>query len=156
VVKSIRVEAPEITLEGGLQGNNLSKLQANVEESTRDADAEAPTEEGEPRKFQVNELVIRDAKLNVAITELGGRVLPVTLSEIRLTDLGTGPEGITSAQLTQRILAAVTDKALEAAKTALADALKSGALQDAGKAAGDTMEKVGQGVQDLLRRNRSE
>src|SRR6267143_360436 len=30
-VKQIRVEAPEITFEGGLKGNNLSKLLDNVE-----------------------------------------------------------------------------------------------------------------------------
>src|SRR5881409_1074426 len=41
-VTQVNVQAPEITFEGGLKGNNLSKLLDNVEASTGGKDKSAP------------------------------------------------------------------------------------------------------------------
>jgi len=34
IIKTINLEAPEITFEGGLSGNNLSKILANLNDTT--------------------------------------------------------------------------------------------------------------------------
>jgi hypothetical protein len=153
VIRSIQLDAPEITFEGSLSGNNLSRIQANVEEYTRAAEpADAKEEKAAARKLQVDDFLITNAKVNVSVTELGGMTLPVTIPRIHLTDLGTGPEGITPGELTKRVLGAVTEQATEVARGAVTEAIKTGAIKDAGKAASDALENAGRGVRDLFRK----
>jgi uncharacterized protein involved in outer membrane biogenesis len=113
VVDSIKVKAPVITLEGGLMDNNLKKIEKNLDDyvgssstapnSTAPADSPAKPE----KKLQVNELVISGAKLQVNTTLSAGRTLTLSIPDIHLTDLGTGPEGITPVEVGQRALHAV-------------------------------------------------
>jgi hypothetical protein len=56
------------------------------------------------RKLQVNDLVITDAMLQVNLTILGGRTINLPVPDIHLTDLGTGPEGITALEVGQKAL----------------------------------------------------
>ena len=96
VIKSINVQAPEITFETVLRHNNLSKILANVEEATGGGTKEPgkPQEPSQPReakpakKLQVDDFVISGGKIHVSVTALGGKTATVPLPEIRLTDLG--------------------------------------------------------------------
>jgi hypothetical protein len=118
VIRSIQVEAPEITFEGGLGGNNLSQILANVQASTGSdkTNAAAKSDEGKAgKKLQVDEFIIRNAKVYVSLTGLTRQPFTVPLPDIHLTDLGTGPEGITSGELTKRVLEAIKEKAVKAA-----------------------------------------
>jgi uncharacterized protein involved in outer membrane biogenesis len=122
VVESIKVAAPVITLEGGLRDNNLKKIEKNLNDyigrSSTAPNSSAPTSSpAKPaRKFQVNELVITGAKLQVNTVLSAGRTITLSIPDIHLTDLGTGPQGITGVEVGQRALHAV----LEAATTAVA------------------------------------
>src|SRR2546429_10000506 len=49
-VKEVRVEAPEITFEGGLKGNNLSRLLDNVQAATGGSEKASPAS---PRKAEI-------------------------------------------------------------------------------------------------------
>src|SRR5262245_27665528 len=103
VVKSINVEAPEITFETDLKGNNLSKILANVEEATGgggDKTASKPAESKASKKLQVDEFIVTGGKIHISVTALGGgKAATVPLPEIRLANLGQGPDGITTAEL---------------------------------------------------------
>ena len=48
------------------------------------------------RKLQVNDLLITGAKLQVNSMLTVGQTVTLPLPDIHLTDMGTGPEGITS------------------------------------------------------------
>ena len=118
-IRSIKVEGPEITYETeGLKGSNLSKLLDNVRGS-EEQDKKAPTkdEQTSKTKLQVDEFVISNAKLHVSATA-GGYKLPVpqtlALPEIRLSNLGQGPDGITPAELGTRVLSEIVDAAAKA------------------------------------------
>jgi hypothetical protein len=52
--------------------------------------------------------------VHVSVTAFGGRSATVTLPEIHLQDLGKGPDGITAAELTQRILEIIEKDAAQA------------------------------------------
>jgi uncharacterized protein involved in outer membrane biogenesis len=156
VVKSINVQAPEVTFETDLKGNNLSKLLANLQETTGGGAKEpAPAKEDKTasKKLQVNEFVIAGGKVNVSVTALGGTSATVPLPEIRLADLGTGPEGITVAELSQRVLRIVLEKAAEAAASSVTDLSKQipNLTKDLDKAAAGATEKVTKGLGDLLK-----
>lgn len=171
-IKSLAILAPEITLEGGLKDNNLSRILANVQAragatgtpNSRDSAAAQ-------KKLQLDHLVIREARLRAQLNVPGLPPVDLTLPDITLAHLGQGPEGITAGELTRQILsqltakalAAVTDTAARAGKAVLdhaaTDALKataSGATKAvtdaAGKGATDAANKALQGVGDLFKK----
>ena len=99
VLDTIKIKAPIITLEGGLRDNNLKKIEKNVDDYVGSSKSTKPE-----RKLQVNDLVITDAMLQVNLTILGGRTINLPVPDIHLTDLGTGPEGITALEVGQKAL----------------------------------------------------
>jgi len=116
VVKSIRVDSPEITFEGSLSGNNLSKIMDNVNGVAKNGGPESTnttaTASGKPgKKIEVDDILITGAKVHGTLVLFGGKELTLAslpLPDIHLANLGTGPEGITAADLTQVVLSQVT------------------------------------------------
>ncbi len=161
VVKSIRVEAPEIIYELGSGGNNLRRILANVEEATGGSTTETPQEkpdsgEKASKKIQVNDFVITGAKVKLSATMLGGAAAPIPLPDIHLTNLGTGSDGITAADLTKRVMQEVTEAVAKAVASAAAD-LGKGAVdltKDAGKTATESVGKATKSVTDLFKKKK--
>jgi len=152
VIKSVDVEAPEVTFETDLKGNNLSKLLANLESTTGGGGSDSSkTKAG--KKLQVNDFLIRGGKLNVSVTPLG-KSATVPLPEIHLTNLGTGPDGITAAELTKVVIQAIEKEAVQASGSTVADLAKNatGLTKDASKAASGAVEKVSQGIGGLFKK----
>jgi uncharacterized protein involved in outer membrane biogenesis len=135
VVKSIKVQGPQITFETDLRRNNLSKILENVQETTgggakQPAPPQEPSQPQEAKpaqKLQVDDFLISGGKIHVSVTTLGGKTATVPLPDIHLQNLGTGPEGITPAELAKQVLQAIQKGASEAAAGAVAD-LGRGAL----------------------------
>ncbi len=163
IIKSVHVQAPEITFETDLKGNNLSKIMANVQATTGGKDtggkdsppSQSPAPEAKAgKKLQVDEFVITGGKIHVSITALGSKSATVPLPDIHLTDLGKGPEGITAAELTQVVLAAIEKQAVQAASGAVTDLSKG--LSDLGKqAVGESagaVDKATKSVTDLFKK----
>jgi len=123
VVRTVHVEAPEITFETDLRGNNLSKILSNMGGGGQPEPAKPaqPAAAGSSRKFELDDLLIKDAKLHVTVSALGGKTATVSLPEIHLQDLGKGPEGITAGELTRRILEAIEANAAQAAASSVGD-----------------------------------
>lgn len=157
VIKSVRVEAPEITFELGAGGNNLSKILANVEAATGGGSGgkPAPAESAPGKKLQVDEFLITGAKVRVGATALGGTA-PILLPEIRLSNLGTGPDGITAADLTQRVLKVLTDAAVKAAAGAVGEIGKGtvDAAKDVGKTATESVGGAAKGITDIFKKKK--
>jgi len=149
VIKSLTLEAPEITLEMGTGGSNLKKILANVNEATGDTKSPAKPTSTEPgKKLEVDDFLITGAKLHLGITGLGSTSVPVP--PIHLTGLGTGDAGITAAELTKQVIAAIEQAAAAGASQnlgGLTKGLTSGATNAAGAAG-----KIGQGIGDLFKK----
>jgi uncharacterized protein involved in outer membrane biogenesis len=156
VIKHIRVEEPVITFEGGLSENNLSKIVDNLNAASGPAQkpAEGQQAAGAGKKLQVNEFLIKGAKVNVSLSGMGGKVIPMPLPDIRLADLGTGPEGITAAELSKLVMKEILNAA---STTAASDAVKNvakeatAAVKDASKQATDAVKDVGTKTKDALK-----
>ena len=142
VVRSIQVDSPEITFEGNPMKNNLSQILDNVNASTGGGKDSTQAEAGPGKKLQVNDFLITGAKVHV------GSGVTVPLPDVHLTDLGTGPEGITVADLTQRILSAVVTSTLKT----VAEKGVSEASKQAGEAVSGTLDKAGKGLGDLFKK----
>ncbi len=150
VIKSINLEAPEITFEGGLLGNNLSKIVANIE-GTSSSTNETAQSKAASRRLQVDDFVITGGKVHVALTDLGGQSATVPLPEIHLTDLGTGSDGITVADLSKKVLQEILVKATDAAKDAIGTSA-AGLTKDLGTNASEDAKKVGKSIGDLFKK----
>lgn len=131
IIRSIVIQSPEITFEGGLHDSNITKLQENVNQSLGSSNSEK-------RKFQVDDLLIQNGKLNISLGLLGGKGASVPLPDIHLTQLGTGPEGITAAQLVQEITGQVMKNTTQLVSGVI------GNLGDQGKEAVEGAVKMGE------------
>jgi hypothetical protein len=160
VVRSVRVDAPEIAFELGAGGNNLGKILANVKAAsgTTDTNTAAKAETSGGKKLQVDDFVITGAKVSVGLTQWGGKNVTVIIPDIHLQKLGQGPEGITSAELTQLVLAALEKAALKAADKAAEAAVSElrqsavGALNDLSKGSTGAVENITRSVKDLFKK----
>lgn len=154
VVNSINVKSPQITLEGGVKKNNLTKIEDNVNgASSTDASAGSPTAaSGTSKKIQVGDLLISGAVLRVKSPLLGDKMLSVTLPDIHLTDLGTGTDGITPAELTDKVMKELMKEVVPACtkllKNAGAEAIGLG--KGAEKQGENTVKKATGGLKNLF------
>jgi uncharacterized protein involved in outer membrane biogenesis len=165
IVRSVRVEGPEITFEQALKGNNLLKILENVQSIAGAGTNKTASTGGPGKKLQVDEFLITGGKITVAATMLGGKGATLSLPEIRLANLGQGPEGITPAELTEKALNAVVNGTLKAvaegagemAKQGLEIGKKAGAegvdtAKKAGTEATKAVQKVGGGLGDMFKK----
>ena len=153
VVRSVRVEAAVITFEGGLGGNNLSKIMDNVNASAKSGGpastnntAKAGNEPG--RKIEVDDFLITGAKVHVSLPDLGGEETTLPLPDIHLTNLGKGNAGITATDLTRRVLGAITTATIKVVASATTDIGKG-----PGKAVGESMNKITPGIGGLFNKS---
>ena len=151
VVDSVVVDGAEVTIELGLTGNNLSKLLDNVS-SVAAADegaktpAQKPTEGG--KKFRVKDILIKGTKAHGSVTALNGKVVTFPVPDIHLTNIGTDDDGVSAAELTEKVLK-------EVAVATLKEFAKSGGsvgdhLKNLGKTTNGGLEKVTKGFKKLF------
>jgi len=131
VVDEINIQDPEITLEGTLDGNNLSKILDNLKGSggTQAQPVAAPAASGAQttKKFLVKDLVLTGAKLHVNVSGFGKSVAQtVAIPDLHLQNIGNAEGGVTPAQLCWQILQPVLNEAVAAA----ADELKKQGVQE--------------------------
>jgi len=159
VIKSIRVESPEITFEGGLSGNNLRKLMDNVNGVAKNGGPEptnktAAASSKPGKKIEVDDLLITGTKVRGTLILFGGKELTLptlTLPNIELHDLGKGPEGITPTDLTRQVLSAVVSETLTAVENAASN-LSKDVGKDVGKTVGAGVNKITTGIGGLLKK----
>ncbi len=154
VVRRVTVESPEITFEGSLSGNNLSKILANVQAFT--ASEGGSGKKGEPggKKIQVDDFQITGGQISLSMTVLGERTVRVPLPDIHLQNLGQGGDGITPGDLVERVFRAVLEGTTKAVSGALGNLGKeaTGAVKDLGQGTGNQVEKVTKGLGDLFKK----
>jgi len=139
IIESLRIVAPEITMERADGRSNLDQIQSNIaaylgtEHSSAD---EAASESG--KKFIIRDLRITDGKVHYAI--LGGKGLDLALPDLHLTDIGQSEGksgGVTAAEAAGEIVSAITSAAGKAVS-------QSGAVRDIGRSLEDQVkEKAG-------------
>lgn len=118
IIDQITLQSPEITLEGGLRKNNLIQIRDNVEQySAQPADSPelqpnktAPPAAGpSAKRYQINELLIRNARLHIVSLFNIHEDVTIPLPDIHLYRLGAGPEGITVSEAAKKTLNALID-----------------------------------------------
>ena len=140
LIHSIHVVSPQITFEGGISNNNLSKILDNVKGFI------PPPGNNPPPKIEVDDFLITGAQVHVNITGVVSRDL--SLPDIHLTDLGRDSNGLTPAELSSAVLKAVSSDTLSAV-TGTINELGQG-VKSLGQ---NTVKTVGENVSKVLSTN---
>ena len=163
VINSINIQSPQITFETDLKANNLSKILDNVQNSSgsdqKSAPADKTSSSGASKKLQVNDFLMSGGKIHVTVNALGNtKATTVALPEIHLKNLGTGPEGITAAELTKLVITEIEDKAKTASAQTVADLAKGAEVigRDLSKTATtsgtNALDKATKGIGNLFKK----
>ena len=114
-VREISLEAPSITYERGAQGDNLSAIQKHIESRLPKSKGGqgAAKEPGPERKFIIDRVQVRKAKVNYA------GVATADLPDIQLRDLGKKTNGATAAEITREVWGELQRVAIARAPAAL-------------------------------------
>ena len=150
IIKEILIDGPEITYEGGPSGNNFTKIQENVAAFTKKAGAqggaEPKAEKKEPggKKVQINDFILKNAKVNASTSLLKGQTFTIPLPDIHLKDIGKESKGATVGEASAQVFTAI-NKSVISAVTGSGKLLEKGveAVSEAAKGLGSEAEKSG-------------
>jgi len=144
IIDKIEVVAPEITYEKKRGTDNFMTILSNV---TKAVGADRASEKqsgkkGEGKRILIRNFIVKDGKVNLAMTILGGKSISSPLPDIHLKDIGKKKGGASPAEAFKEIFAALYAKITSPAVT---DTLNKGL-----KALGTTMEAVSVGAKKQL------
>jgi len=118
VIREIAIEAPIITLERGRQGSNLDAIQRQINAYVK---ASAPKDaagggDAQPRRFIIERLAIRGAKVTMTNAALKGQGITFDLPDIQMRDIGKLQNGLRASQaadlVTREIIAKIAQRVL--------------------------------------------
>lgn len=148
-IKDIQITAPQVTYEMGQGSNNLSVLQKNIAKASQTPGAQPPAQKddaaGPGKKFIIDRLVVADAQVTAAMTQLSGVAsavgqasnVTVTLPTIDMRDLGKKEGGLPPAKIAEQVMAKLEQQAQQAVS-----AQAKGLI---GKGAGGLLDQGGTG-----------
>ncbi len=161
IIEEIVVDAPEVTYETAIAGNNISRIQQNIgaffKTITGHGSAAQPAPEAgaHQKKVQINHFIVRNGRVNASAVGLGGKGMTVPLPDIDLKDIGKESQGATMQQAVAEMIAALNKSALQAIAGS-GKFLEKGAeaAGEAAKSVGSDAEKAGskavEGVKGLF------
>ena len=134
IIDSLRIVAPEITMERADGRSNLDRIQSNINSYLGADDEQSSAAQG-GKKFIIRDLRITDGKVSYAI--LNGKGIDLALPDLHLTGIGQSEGGVSGAEAAAEIINAI----VAAAGNAISE---SGAVKDFGKSLEDQVkEKAG-------------
>lgn len=154
VVKEVVVAAPQVTYEFGSGGSNIGTIQKNVENaagggasgggsggSSSGGDSKSP-------KLVIENLYVRDGRVNVSADFLKGQSQGATLPSIHLKDIGKSGgsnTGATPAEVAKKVMAAISKAATQAVGNMNVGAIKDALGKELGGAAAGIQKSLEKG-----------
>lgn len=133
-VREIRVDAPVITFERGRDGHNLDAIQKNIEayvaRSGGASDAKAPGQGSKARRFIVERLAIRGAKVTMTNPALRGQGVTFDIPDIELRDVGKRQKGLRASEIANVVAGAIISRIAQKMLTSI-ELLRKGGVEGA-------------------------
>jgi hypothetical protein len=136
LIRELVVEGPLITYERGRSTTNLEAIQRNIETYVKRAEAASPSGDRKAsgasvhRKFIVEKLVIRGAKVTMTNAGLRGQGITFDLPDILMRDMGRREGGITASQAANMVTATLLSRIAQRILTSV-DLLRRGGVEGA-------------------------
>lgn len=162
LIKEVVIAAPQITYELGGGGSNIATIQKNVDAFAKSMGAgsggakpETSKAEG-GKKVIIENLYIRNGKIGVSASVLGGRQMDAPLPTIHLKDIGKDKGGASPAEVADKVLSAIGDGAKKAVGSLGLDKMMDGVKEGVEGAkkmmeggAGDTKKAIESGTKGV-------
>lgn len=155
VVKEVVIAAPEVTYEFGSGGSNIGTIQKNVEKAAGGASSGGDSGGGSPSggdgggpKLVIENLYVRDGKVNVSADFLKGQSQGAKLPSIHLKDIGKSggsSNGATPAEVAEKVIAAISKAATQAVGNMNVGAIKDALGKELGGAAAGIQKSLEKG-----------
>jgi uncharacterized protein involved in outer membrane biogenesis len=155
IVKTVHIDAPQITYERGLSASNLSTLQDNVAppkkpkgEQPVEAAPEKEASSKPAKKVVIEDFLMENGSVNVSMTLAGGNKLEVPLAAIHMEDIGKESDGASIGEVINEVLDSIIASAGSAA-TATGD-MVGGAVKGVKGAGSSAVDGVTKGFGKLF------
>jgi hypothetical protein len=144
IINKIEVVRPEITYEKARGTDNLQTILDNVRRTTGAGkpSKKESQKEGGGKKILIRDFILRDGKVNLAMSMLTGKSISAPLPDIHLKDVGKKKGGASPAEAFEQVFTALYEKITS---RAVAEVLNQGL-----KALGPGMEAVGEGGKNTM------
>jgi uncharacterized protein involved in outer membrane biogenesis len=109
IINRVEVVSPEITYEKSRGTDNFQTILNNVKgsASTGKPSKKGAGKEGEGKKLLIKDFIVREGKVNLAVSMLGGKTISASLPDIHLRDVGKEKGGASPAEVFEKIFAAL-------------------------------------------------
>ncbi|HUL42239.1 MAG TPA: hypothetical protein VLV32_10110 [Burkholderiales bacterium] len=119
LIKDISIIKPDIAYDYGPSGSNLDVIKHNVDRyvgaSLRGTSESKGKSSG--KKFIIENLYVKDGKVEVSTEMLKGKTESVSLPDLHLRDIGKKSNGATAGEVTGEVLAAITQSVTKEARS---------------------------------------
>lgn len=141
VIREVVIAGPQVTYEINDQGgSNISTIQKNVDSFSKSMGGgqagtakPAPEKEGGGKKVIIENLYVRDGRVNVAAAFLGGKEMGASLPAIHLTNIGKDKGGATPAEVADKLLTSISQSAAKAVSSLGVDKMMKQGVEGAQK-----------------------
>ena len=133
LVRELAIESTQITYERGDKATNLDVIQKSIEVYAKASDPGGGKDGGgasSKRKFVIERLTIRKARVMMTARGLGGQGLTFDLPDVELRDVGKRQGGLTASQVAAVVASTLQQKIALRVLTNI-DALRRGGLEGA-------------------------
>ena len=160
IIDQVRITAPEIIMELGKGGNNLTKLQEIIEAQMGLTEEEGDTEPAP--NVTIRNFYLTDASFQLLGLPVGMKEPEVELPDIYLKNIGTGEgdqEGTSFADASGEIIAVIAASATSAVAELNLKGLSLDVLKDGGGVLSDSggvLSKVKEGISGLFKKKKKE
>lgn len=147
VIKEVVIQAPEVTYELAAGGSNLDVIKRNVDAFTAKmggGSSQAASSDGAGKKLIIEDLYVRDGRVDVSAAFLQGKKMGAPLPAIHLKDIGKEKQGASAGEVAEKVIAAITGAAGKAVGTLN--------LDDLAKAAGQQLDAVKGQATDVMKK----
>lgn len=157
VVKEVVIAAPQVTYEFGAGGSNIGTIQKNVEKMAggQSGGASSSSDDGSGKKVVIENLYVRDGKVNVSADFLQGKQTGTNLPTIHLKDIGKSSGGASPTEVAEQVIEAIAKASTSAVAKLDVGAIKDALSKELGAKMGDvqkTLEQGTGGATDMLKK----
>lgn len=147
-INEVRLDAPDMIYEIGSKGNNISKIQENVEKYVTELGLESSDDS--ELKYIIDNVYINATKVQIASDLLGGKGASVTLPDLHIADIGKRENGAIATDVLKQVFGVVNASVTKVAQSeVLGDVL--GNVEDAaGNVVKDLEDQVGEKLKGLI------
>jgi hypothetical protein len=154
IINKIEIISPEITYEKIAGSDNFQTILKNVQGSAKAAGKDGkksdPSEDKKGKKIIINDVIIKNGKVHLALAALAGKEITAPLPDIHLTDIGKEKNGATAAEAFEKIFVSLySNISADAVTNIFNDSLKQlgdlkipDNLKDIGSADSETAKKT--------------